>query len=285
MLKLADTDFEGLSAPVDSEHRAEWVEQRRALEAAMVQPGLLNGARVLRKRIFKAGLRTLAFGLQRAGLYERGLGNAATLQRTEIEMSLDALPREFDGYRIAHISDCHFDADPATLDRLKVALAGETVDLCVLTGDYQDDRRSAEACRSAASAVGDMIAGFGQQHGVLAVLGNHDCIDIVEPLEAHGVRVLGNESVSVVSGRERVIVTGLDDVHYFESPLAHRAVAEAPEGFRIVLVHSPEMAEAASLHGHDLYLCGHTHGGQISLPGGRAVFTGHRGERRFSDGR
>ena len=65
MLKLADTDFEGLSAPVDSDHRADWVEQRRALEAAMVRRGARNGARMLRKRVFKAGLHGLSFGLRR----------------------------------------------------------------------------------------------------------------------------------------------------------------------------------------------------------------------------
>jgi predicted MPP superfamily phosphohydrolase len=117
------------------------------------------------------------------------------------------------------------------------------------------------------------------------VLGNHDSVAIVDPLEAQGVRVLVNEWVTVARGRERIVVTGLDDVHYFESPMAYKAIAAAPEGFRIVLVHSPEAAGAAAFNGHDLYLCGHTHGGQICLPGGRMIFTGQRGERRFARGR
>jgi hypothetical protein len=82
-------------------------------------------------------------------------------------------------------------------------------------------------------------------------------------------------------------LTGLDDVHRFYTPAAKQALYDAPAGFRVALVHSAEIADHAAAAGFDLYLCGHTHGGQICLPNGRAVFTrlrrchfGARGEWR-----
>jgi hypothetical protein len=50
----------------------------------------------------------------------------------------------------------------------------------------------------------------------------------------------------VPKGRDQLVVTGLDDVHFFETPMAYKALAATPEGFRIVLVHSPDAAGPAS---------------------------------------
>ncbi|NKB59137.1 MAG: metallophosphoesterase [Alphaproteobacteria bacterium] len=285
MLKFADTDFEGQSGFVDQEHREQWGRQRRAMEEGLVPSDLQKRLRTVRERAFKFARRAFENGLREARLYERGIENAVMLQRTDFDMMLDGLPKALDGYRIAHITDCHFDTNPGLLARLKGLVYRESVDLCVFTGDYQDNRKCPQASADAAAALVELIATFEQRDGALAVLGNHDRTDIVEPLEAQGIRVLANEWVTVPKGRDQLVVTGLDDVHYFETPMAYRALAAAPEGFRIVLVHSPDAAHAASLHQHDLYLCGHTHGGQICLPGGRPIITNQRGHPRFSRGR
>ena len=68
-------------------------------------------------------------------------------------------------------------------------------------------------------------------------------------------------------------LTGVDDVHFFYSPAAHEALQASHSGFRIAAVHSPEAADVAAAAGVRLYLCGHTHGGQICLPGGRPLLT------------
>jgi predicted MPP superfamily phosphohydrolase len=107
----------------------------------------------------------------------------------------------------------------------------------------------------------------------LAVLGNHDPTDMAEALEGLGFTMLLNHSMELERRGQRMVVTGLDDVHRFYTPAARRALAEAPPGFRIALVHSAEMADHAEAAGYALYLCGHTHGGQIRLPNGRSIFT------------
>jgi len=106
----------------------------------------------------------------------------------------------------------------------------------------------------------------------LAVLGNHDPVEMVEALAALGFETLVNRSVTLSRAGATVRVTGLDDVHSFYTPAARRALDEPHDGFRIALIHSAEMADHAAAAGVGLYLCGHTHGGQICLPGGRVVF-------------
>jgi len=107
----------------------------------------------------------------------------------------------------------------------------------------------------------------------MAILGNHDPAAMAEALEDLGFKVLINESTVLSRGGERVVVTGLDDVHRFFTSEALAALSRAPQGFRIALVHSAEVADYAAAAGYDLYLCGHTHGGQICLPGGRPIIT------------
>jgi predicted MPP superfamily phosphohydrolase len=107
----------------------------------------------------------------------------------------------------------------------------------------------------------------------LAVLGNHDPTDMAGELEKLGFEVLLNSSTILKRGNEQIVVTGLDDVHRFFTPDALSALLEAPEGFRITLVHSAEVADHAAAAGYALYISGHTHGGQICLPGGRPIVT------------
>jgi hypothetical protein len=122
------------------------------------------------------------------------------------------------------------------------------------------------------------------RHGVLGVLGNHDDCHMVGPMEAMGIRMLVNESVRLTRGRDVLQVVGTDDVHYYFTDQAVHALEVARDGFTIALVHSPEAFDVAAELGVDLYLCGHTHAGQVCLPGGRPVITHLSRGRRFYRG-
>ena len=80
---------------------------------------------------------------------------------------------------------------------------------------------------------------------------------------------------------ERITVTGLDDVHHFYTEGARQALIGTASGFKIALVHSAEVADVAAEAGYALYICGHTHGGQVCLPGGRPIIT-HLTQHRFA---
>ncbi len=107
---------------------------------------------------------------------------------------------------------------------------------------------------------------------------------MVDPLEDLGIRLLINESASIRRDGAEIHVTGTDDVHHFYTSEAERALQDTSSGFKIALVHSAELASTAATNSFGLYLSGHTHGGQVCLPGGRPIVTRMRGYRKYASG-
>ena len=110
-------------------------------------------------------------------------------------------------------------------------------------------------------------------HGdVYAVLGNHDSITMVPDLEALGIRVLLNECVAINRGQASIYLAGVDDAHFYRADNIEKAAAGIPQGcVSVLLSHTPEIYSQAAHTGFDLMLSGHTHGGQICLPGGLPI--------------
>lgn len=265
----------------DGGARAAWAEGRRRIErgGAPPMPKTFLGRcwRPLRAFVRRADVARLM-----RGLYWRGVRNALDVRLVRLDLALEGLPPAFDGYRVLHITDTHLTRLDETAARILACLDGVEADLCVMTGDYGDVRRR-DADRTVA-ALRQVIGAIRARDGILATLGNHDSLRLVAPLEALGARLLANETVTLERGGDRVHVTGLDDVHYFYSAAASAALDAAPDGFRIALVHSPEIAGRAAAAGFALYVTGHTHGGQVCLPGGRPIATNLRRHRRFASG-
>jgi len=100
------------------------------------------------------------------------------------------------------------------------------------------------------------------------VLGNHDTIRMVPGLEEMGILMLLNESVSIERDNERIHVVGIDDAHYYRVDNIEKAAAGIDHNdFSILLSHTPEIYRQAAHADFNLLLGGHTHGGQICLPG------------------
>ncbi len=221
--------------------------------------------------MFARLLELFGWALRQTPFYRRGLRNALDLRLTEIEVFPVGLPAAFDGYRILHVSDPHLDSLPAIADVARRMLDGIEVDLLALTGDLPGDDRTPIGL--AVGLLARAVEGVRVRDRRLAVLGNHDPAATVEALRPLGFETLVNRSVALSRDGASIGVTGLDDVHCFYTPAARAALEATAKGFRIALVHSPEMADHAAAAGYALYLCGHTHGGQICLPGGRVVFS------------
>jgi len=220
---------------------------------------------------FKRSIAIFGVLLRLIGLRERGERNARNIWLRELDLPLAMLPREFDGYRMLQITDPHFDGLPQFDDAIVGLVRGLAVDLLVLTGDYR--WRVHGEYRQVLPSLRKIVEAVTARDGILATLGNHDTVAMVEPCEQLGLRVLANETVTIRRGDAAIHVTGLDDVHYFYTEAAAAALMEAPPGCRIALVHSPEVAHLAARAGYALYLCGHTHAGQICLPGGQPILT------------
>src|SRR6266581_4307103 len=91
-------------------------------------------------------------------------------------------------------------------------------------------------------------------------------------LENLGIRMLLNESIRIDRGADSIRLAGIDDAHGFHSDDIAKAVSEIPTSdFSILLSHTPEVYRQAEMAGFKLLLSGHTHGGQICLPGGYPV--------------
>jgi predicted MPP superfamily phosphohydrolase len=139
-----------------------------------------------------------------------------------------------------------------------------TYDICVLTGDY----RGATFGPFDAALKGLARARAHLKGPVYGVLGNHDSIRMVPELEEMGVRILLNECDSISRGDAAIYLAGIDDAHYYRVDNIEKAASEIPDDvFSILLSHTPEVYRQAAHAGFDLFLSGHTHGGQICLPG------------------
>ena len=215
---------------------------------------------------------------------DRARRNAVLYRVNEIDVPIGGLPSTFDGYRILQLSDLHIDQILDEGERLRQMVADLDYDLCVLTGDYRFDTYG--VYDEAMARMARLVAALRCPDGVVGILGNHDFIEMVPELERMGVTMLLNESLAIERGRDRIWLVGLDDAHYYEVADLARALAGVDTAQpTVLLAHSPEVIEQAAASGMDLYLCGHTHGGQVCLPGGIPVIGNARCERDKISGR
>ena len=174
------------------------------------------------------------------------------------------------------------EAGPSAAQVLRVA--DLEVDLCLIGGDFRMKTYGAMApCLRELRRLVPLLPG---QAKPLAVLGNHDCIEMLPELEECGLTMLVNDNLPLQRGNEKIWLLGLDDPHYYMVDNVQQACQGVePGGFTICLAHSPEAYGQAASQGIALYLCGHTHGGQICLPGGVPVITNSRAPRSTAVGR
>lgn len=218
-----------------------------------------------------------------AWLRARGERNARNAVVRALRLTFDSLPSAFCGFTILHLSDIHADGLSGLSEHLGARLQDLQVDLCVLTGDYR--YKTHGPSHDVYPHMEKILAAINTRCGIVGVLGNHDAAEKVPVLERLGVTILMNQSLAVRHGGDTIWLVGLDDPHYYgcdDLPGALQGVPE--ETFKVLLVHTPELVAEAEAHGIDLYLCGHTHGGQICLPFFGPVLWGANCRRRYARG-
>jgi predicted MPP superfamily phosphohydrolase len=186
--------------------------------------------------------------------------------------------------RVGFASDFHAGplTHPSVLQRAFEALAAATPEVVLLGGDFISIR--AEYIDSFC----EHLQALKPPHGLFAVLGNHDLwVDdalIVERLREAGVCVLVNKNVRLGAPYEHVFICGLDEP-WTGAPDPGKTFEQA-DGVRILLMHSPSGLLLLGGHRFELALAGHTHGGQVALPGGIPIVTGGGPvDRRYVHGR
>lgn len=215
-----------------------------------------------------AAARITTFGLKLLGLYARGRRNAESPSLNRLTWQPPRLPAALDGLRILHLSDFHFSRSMRGFTEGAAAcVSGVEADLVLITGDYRYGHFG--PVEHVPHHLREVLHGVRVTQGIYAILGNHDISHTVEDLQAIGVDVLVNEGRLLEFGRERLWLGGTDDEHAFRCASLEASVSGRPAGlFTILLTHTPQMALHAIAADCDVVLCGHTHGGQLCLPGG-----------------
>jgi hypothetical protein len=252
---------------------ARWV-YRRVVQAGRAipppSPVLLARRRFLKKMAL--AMTTAPFVASAYGMFYERLH----LQVTHRRIKIPRLPRVFEGFRIAQLSDIHIGPfmTAEEIRRYAGIANGLKPDLVALTGDFVTWDPSTQ------SAVVDALAGIKAPFGVYGCLGNHEMWAKVEDsitrlFARRGIRMLRGERALIRSGGDVINLLGVD--YQTRSPMGprgQRLVREylqgvdrlmAPGTANILLSHNPNTFDRAAELGIDLSLSGHTHGGQVTL--------------------
>lgn len=216
-----------------------------------------------RRRFLKLGLGSV---VALAAGYTVGV-ERYLFQVNRYEIPLPRLPRAFDGFTIAQITDLHYGflMPMGVVRHVLSRVGGLGVDMIVGTGDYIHERNSTEQI----DAVWPELARLRAPFGVWSVLGNHDhWADTMRSLEwlaetGQGVR---HRSVPIEKGGARIWVGGSGD--FYEDAVGIDAAFQEtpPNECKVLLCHNPDAIDTPYRTEIDLVIAGHTHGGQVVVP-------------------
>ena len=209
------------------------------------------------------------------------------VQLTMHEVPIPGLPRAFDGYRLALLTDFHHGPQqPASRARRAVAYANaQSPHLAILLGDYGTSEWWARSVwrhwyRRTFRILGPVLSTLRARDGTVAVIGNHDYYASADEtcawLESLGARVLRNDAITLPSPDGPLRIVGLDDLEEGDLDTERVSMLVAGATPTIVLSHHPDGVRLCGHPSVRLVLAGHTHGGQVVLPWVGAMVTRSR---------
>lgn len=182
---------------------------------------------------------------------------------TELEISINNLPSEFQGLKIAHISDLHTSKFGFREEKIIKVCREEKPDIILITGDFVSNSYGIDPCLK---TMRDINAPM----GVWAVWGNNDNnlkTDRLEKgLKKLGFNILVNENSLLKKDKDCIRLIGVDDPYKRKDDLESAMKGVKEDEIKILLAHSPEIFPKSWKYKTDLVLAGHTHGGQIRFP-------------------
>lgn len=275
---MENEDYLALEKRIGREHLAE-----RLLKQAGNSAKLLHqGEGVFRLEKFLPVDSLVSLGLRCCGLGGLVRRNFLGLRVVTRHWTLPHLPGAFEGFRLLQLTDLHLDLDLELTHVVERFVRATPHDAAVVTGDYRNQTDGDYGpCMAEMERITPLLAS--ERWGIL---GNHDCIEMVPSLERAGLPVLLNETAAIRRRGEILWIAGIDDPHFYKMHDLRKVRSATPgDACVILLSHSPEIYSEAERVGFDLQLSGHTHGGQLCLPGGLPVIVPCRVDRRFVNGR
>jgi predicted MPP superfamily phosphohydrolase len=212
-----------------------------------------------------------------------------------VTIELPRLPHSFSGMTVAVVADLHGRKRGADFAAWLVRQVNELrADLTVLLGDMVHHPMHGPE-------VLPFLSGLKARHGVWACLGNHEygCVWFSRhaggrrhpPVEEWrlmysdaGVRLLANEAVPISEGTERIWLAGIDDAYSGRADVQSALEGVDRDECILAITHSPDVVDADGVQAIDLVLAGHTHGGQIRIPGIGPLWAPCRHPRKRASG-
>ena len=232
-----------------------------------------------RRMMSRRGFFQMMGGIAAAGAGTGSYAYAVEAHRLvleQVELPLPGLAKRWEGQLIVQLTDLHVNGadSPRLLSRAVAMAVGCKPAMIMVTGDWVNDSlEHVEDIRQALAQVPKDVE-------VVGILGNHDYgyqkhwgaidDDLCEILRGLGVRVLRNELWQPFAGAGELCIAGLEDYwcHRFRPQVLARAPRDAAV---LVLSHNPDSYDDMAEYRWDAVLCGHTHGGQVRIPGYGAI--------------
>ena len=217
------------------------------------------------------------------GIFNRGFKNARDIKLKNLNYTFANLPYEFNDFKILHLTDLHLDTYSELTNDIIQNLPEDDYDIAVLTGDYRYNTKGGIQCVE--KDLKKVLKSLHPRIGTFVTLGNHDTHLFFSSIEEEGARILCNETVELNRNGEKIYITGTDDPYSYFTDQQIVELEKERKGFKIALIHSPGLLDIAAQNNYSLYLCGHTHGGQVCLPGGIPIITHAQVDRKYAKGK
>ena len=211
------------------------------------------------------------------------IGRVRHLLWSPYTLTIPGLPPRLAGLRVLHLTDLHLTTNwmPAC-DALLARVAANPPDLICISGDFVEKKHD---CGPAMPTLMRLISGLRSRLGIYGIYGNHDGEVLATYVNDWGVRVLCNETLHLTDGTAAIEIVGLHGVHPDDAEAyVPTLTPKAPNTLRLVMAHFPRQAVRLAPGVGDIILAGHTHGGQVCLPGGWPPITHDPLPRRFAKG-
>lgn len=204
-------------------------------------------------------------------LYATYVGTSGLITK-EYVINNDSLPADFDGLKVVHFSDLHYNR---SIDEKKVSKIVEEInlinaDIVVFTGDLID--KDMDIPSNGYSFLTSALKNIKARYGKFAVLGNHDYFNkdkIIKVFDDSGFNYLENDYETIINKyNEKIYIMGIGNVTYnLDNVLDMVDDIKEKDGFKIALVHEPDISdEIMNNVDVNLILGGHSHNGQFRLP-------------------
>ena len=210
--------------------------------------------------------------------------SARGFEWTQLEITVSGLHPSLDGMRLLHLTDLHCRRwwDPA-YDELIARVKRNPPDAILFTGDFVESKRDS---RPAIPTVKRLFSQLSSRLGTFAIVGNHDGDLVIPSLKNCNLTFIDHRRMYLESGDAAIELIGLPGVWRDDLDLGwvETLGPKRPASLRIALCHFPDILPKVAGLKPDLYLTGHTHGGQVTLPGGLPIFRHDSFPRRLCTG-